>query len=81
MVLGPQVYVTTKRCAGQEGEAGTRSQLGAWRASPIITDAETKPHNWFFQLLLRLLAREQLPSLLSPNLSGKLFSNRKRQIN
>lgn len=48
---------------------------------PIITDAKAKPHNWFLQLLPRLLAREQLPSLLSVSLSENLFFNRKRQIN
>lgn len=30
MVLGPRLYVTTGRCAGQEGEAETWSQLGVW---------------------------------------------------
>lgn len=52
---------------------------GVCGESPIITGA--KPCNWFLQLLFRLVARERVPSLLSSNLSEKLFSNRKSQIN
>lgn len=48
--------------------------------SPGVTSAEAKPHSWPLCLLLGLLAREQLSSLLGPNLSEKLFSNRKSQL-
>lgn len=46
-----------------------------------ITGAEAEPRSRPLRPPLGLLAREQLPSLLSPNLSEKLFTNRKRQIN
>lgn len=49
--------------------------------SPHVTGAEAEPHSQPLCLLLRLLAREWLPSLLGPNLSEKLFSSSKRQIN
>lgn len=83
-MLGPQLYPMARSCAGQEGEGRDQVTAGCTGGGSLrsgITGAEAEPRSRPLRPPLGLLAREQLPSLLSPNLSEKLFTNRKRQIN
>lgn len=84
VMLGPQLYPMARSCAGQEGEGRDQVTAGCTGGGSLrsgITGAEAEPRSRPLRPPLGLLAREQLPSLLSPNLSEKLFTNRKRQIN